>query len=97
MSVTAIPFRRAAKAFIGSSMEALSNILGINQTNTLTHNPKSNVKMERVWEFVVLTLKTITVEKYVQFHLHFPVSLKDPEDDQDTGHPMDMRIIARHI
>ena len=37
------------KAFIGTAMEALSNTSGINQTNTLAYNPKSNVKMERVW------------------------------------------------
>ena len=33
-----------AKVFVGTAMETLSNTLGINQTNSLTHNPKSNVK-----------------------------------------------------
>ena len=53
----------AAKAFIGTAMEALSNTLGINQTNTLAHNPKSNAKMERVWEFVGRALRAMTAEQ----------------------------------
>ena len=68
MSLLAIP----AKVFIGTAMEVLSNTLGINQTNTLSHNSKSNVKMERVWEFVGHTLKAMTTEQYVQFYLHLP-------------------------
>ena len=62
----------AAKAFIGTAMEALSSTLGIKQTNTLAHNPKSNAKMERVWEFVGRALKAMTSEQYEQFHLYLP-------------------------
>ena len=38
----------AAKEFISTVMDSLSKTLGIVQTNTLSHNPKNNVKIERV-------------------------------------------------
>ena len=42
----------AASAFLGKVVSALSEMLVIKRTDTLAHNPKSNAKMERVWEFV---------------------------------------------
>jgi len=39
----------AAKEFLSVAMKSLSSTLGIVQTNTLAHNPKSNAKIERVW------------------------------------------------
>ena len=38
----------AAKEFLSTAMGALSKTLGIVQTSTLAHNPKSNAKIERV-------------------------------------------------
>ena len=38
----------AAKEFLSTAMKSLSATLGIVQTSTLAHNPKSNVKIERV-------------------------------------------------
>jgi transposase InsO family protein len=96
----------AAKAFIGTAMEALASTLGIKQTNTLAHNPKSNAKMERVWEFVGRALKSMTAEKYEQFHLHLPflAQVWNNAPDSDTGvtpfeaeHGMPMRSIAESL
>ena len=77
----------AAKAFIGTAMEALSSALDIKQTNTLTHNPKSNAKMEWVWEFVGHALRSMTAESYEQFHLHLPflAHVWNNTPDSDTG------------
>ena len=96
----------ATKAFIGTAMEALASTLGIKQTNTLTHNPKSNVKMERVWEFVGRALKAMTAEQYEQFHLYLPflahVWNNTPDADTDATpfeaeHGMPMRSIEESL
>ena len=63
----------AARAFLSKAMGALSRVLGMKQTNTLAHNPKSNAKMERVWEFVGRALRSMTKEQYQQFHLMLPI------------------------
>ena len=96
----------AAKAFIGTAMEALSSTLGIKQTNTLAHNPKSNAKMERVWEFVGRALKAMTTEQYEQFHLYLPflahVWNNTPDSDTkvtpfEAEHGMPMRSIEESL
>ena len=96
----------AAKAFIGTAMEALSSTLGIKQTNTLAHNPKSNAKMERVWEFVGRALKAMTAEQYEQFHLYLPflAHVWNNTPDADTNatpfeaeHGMPMRSIEESL
>ena len=38
----------AAREFLSTAMDSLTKTLGIVQTNTLAHNPKSNAKIERV-------------------------------------------------
>ncbi len=38
----------AAKEFLSTAMKALSAVLGMKQTDTCAHNPKSNAKIERV-------------------------------------------------
>ena len=96
----------AAKAFIGTAMEALSSTLGIKQTNTLAHNPKSNAKIERVWEFVGRALKAMTAEQYEQFHLYLPflahVWNNTPDSDThvtpfEAEHGMPMRSIEESL
>ena len=42
----------AAKEFLSTAMGALQQMLGIQKSDTLAHNPKSNAKIERAWEFV---------------------------------------------
>ena len=80
--------------------------MGIKQTNTLAHNPKSNAKIERVWEFVGRALKAMPAEKYEQFHLHLPflAHVWNNTPDSDTGvtpfeaeHGMPMRSIAESL
>ena len=84
----------------------LSSTLGIKQTNTLAHNPKSNAKIERVWEFVGRALKAMPAEKYEQFHLHLPflAHVWNNTPDSDTGvtpfeaeHGMPMRGVAESL
>ena len=96
----------AAKAFIGTAMEALAGALGIKQTNTLAHNPKSNAKMERVWEFVGRALKSMTSEQYQRFHEYLPflAHVWNNTPDSDTGvtpfeaeHGMPMRSIEESL
>ena len=96
----------AAQAFLGTSMKALSEILGFKQTSTLAHNPKSNSKMERVWEFVGRCLRSMTKEQYEVFHKYVPImeSVWDNTPDADTGitpfeaeHGMPMRGVAESL
>lgn len=96
----------AARAFLSKAMGALSRVLGMRQTNTLAHNPKSNAKMERVWEFVGRALRSMTKEQYQQFHLMLPIlaSVWNNTPDADTGvtpfeaeHGMPMRGVAESL
>ena len=77
----------AAKAFLGKAVKALAEVLGIQQTSTLAHNPKSNAKMERVWLFVGRALRSMTAEQYAEFHLMLPIleSVWNNTPDSDTG------------
>ena len=63
----------AAKEFLSTAMKALSATLGIQQTSTLAHNPKSNAKIERVWQFVGRCLKAMTPAQYAEFHKYVPM------------------------
>ena len=96
----------AAKAYLSKAVKALSEVLGIQQTNTLAHNPKSNAKMERVWEFVGRALRAMTSEQYAEFHLMLPIleSVWANTPDSDTGvtpfeaeHGMPMRGVAESL
>merc|ERR1712078_95547 len=94
------------KAFLSKAVQALSDVLGIQQTSTLAHNPKSNAKMERVWEFVGRALRSMTSEQYAEFHLMLPIleSVWQNTPDADTGvtpfeaeHGMPMRGVAESL
>ena len=96
----------AAKEFLSTAMKALSAVLGIVQTNTLAHNPKSNAKIERVWQFVGRALRMMKPEQYEQFHLYLPIlcHVWNIVPDADTGitpfeaeHGMKCRSIAESI
>ena len=96
----------AARAFLSKAVGALSSVLGIKQTSTLAHNPKSNAKMERVWEFVGRALRAMTVEQYQQFHLMLPIleHVWNNTPDSETGvtpfeaeHGMPMRGVAESL
>ena len=63
----------AAKEFVSTAMNALSKTLGIVQTNTLAHDPKSNTKIERVWQFVGRCLRNMTTAQYAEFHRYVPM------------------------
>ena len=63
----------AAQEFLSTAMSTLQNLLGIGKSDTLAHNPKSNAKIERVWEFVGRALRSMTPEQYEQFHLYMPI------------------------
>ena len=54
----------AAKEFLSTAMNALSTTFGMRQTSTLAHNPKSNAKIERVWQYVGRALQSMTPEQY---------------------------------
>ena len=96
----------AAQAFLSKAVGALTEILGIKHTTTLAHNPKSNAKIERVWEFVGRALKSMTTEQYQQFHLYMPIleHVWNNTPDSDTGHTpfeiehgMPMRGVAESL
>ena len=96
----------AAQAFLSKAMGALTEVLGIKQTSTLAHNPKSNAKMERAWEFVGRALKSMTKEQYEQFHLYLPIleHVWNNTPDSDSGHTpfeiehgMPMRGVAESL
>ena len=77
----------AAKEFLSTAMKALSATLGIVQTNTLAHNPKSNAKIERVWQFVGNCLKAMTPAQYAKFHMYTPIMAHvwNTVPDTETG------------
>ena len=107
--VKGVPLRfhtDAAQAFLSKAVGALTEVLGIRQTHTLAHNPKSNAKIERVWEFVGRALRSMTKEQYQQFHLYLPIlqSVWNNTPDSDTGHTpfevehgMPMRGVAESL
>ena len=63
----------AAREFLSTAMSTLQTLLGIDKSDTLTHNPKSNAKIERVWQFVGRALRTMTPAQYTHFHLYMPI------------------------
>ena len=77
----------AAKEFLSVAMKSLSATLGIVQTSTLAHNPKSNAKIERVWQFVGRCLRAMTPEQYARFHMYVPIMehVWNNVPDSDTG------------
>ena len=96
----------AAKEFVSTAMGALSRTLGIVQTNTLAHNPKSNAKIERVWQFVGRCLRNMTTEQYAEFHRYVPMiaHVWNTTPDADTNitpfqaeHGMSCRSIPESI
>ena len=96
----------AAREFVSTAMDSLTKTLGIVQTNTLAHNPKSNVKIERVWQFVGRCLRNMNKEQYAEFHKYVPVMAHvwNTVPDSDTGitpfqaeHGMACRSIAESI
>ena len=96
----------AAREFVSTAMDSLTKTLGIVQTNTLAHNPKSNAKIERVWQFVGRCLRNMNKEQYAEFHKYVPVMAHvwNTVPDSDTGitpfqaeHGMACRSIAESI
>ena len=96
----------AAKEFLSTAMNALSKTLGIVQTSTLAHNPKSNAKIERVWQFVGRCLQAMNAEQYAEFHKYTPIMAHvwNTVPDSETGitpfqaeHGMPCRSIAESI
>lgn len=96
----------AAKEFLSTAMGALSATLGIAQTSTLAHNPKSNAKIERVWQFVGRCLKAMTPAQYAEFHRYVPMMehVWNTVPDSNTNitpfqaeHGMKCRTIAESI
>ena len=96
----------AASAFLSKAVKTLTELLGMKHTTTLAHNPKSNAKMERVWEFVGRALKAMTTAQYQQFQLHLPIMTHvwNNTPDSDTGvtpfeaeHGMPMRGVAESL
>ena len=87
-------------------MSTLQSLLGIGKSSTLAHNPKSNAKIERVWEFVGRALRSMTSEQYANFHLYMPIlaHVWNCTPDADTKitpfeaeHGMPCRSIAESI
>jgi len=96
----------AAQAFLSKAVGALTEVLGIKHTHTLAHNPKSNAKIERVWEFVGRALKSMTTMQYQQFQLYLPIleHVWNNTPDSDSGHTpfeiehgMPMRGVAESL
>ena len=77
----------AAREFLSVAMKSLSVTLGIVQTTTLAHNPKSNAKIERVWQYVGRCLQSMTPEQYANFHRYVPIMAHvwNTVPDSDTG------------
>ena len=96
----------AAQAFVGKAVTALAETLGTKCTNTLAHNPKSNAKMERVWEFVGRCLRSMPSEQYANFPRMLPIlehvwnSTPDSETNVtpfEAEHGMPMRNVAQAL
>ena len=87
-------------------MSTLQTMLGVQKSDTLAHNPKSNAKIERVWEFVGRCLRSMPPNQYSQFHLYMPIisHVWNCTPDADTNitpfeaeHGMPCRSIAESI
>ena len=87
-------------------MSTLQTLLGISKTSTLAHNPKSNAKIERVWEFVGRALRAMPPDQYAQFHLYMPIiaHVWNCTPDSDTNitpfeaeHGMRCRSVAESL
>ena len=96
----------AAREFLSTAMGALQQMLGIQKSHTLAHNPKSNAKIERAWEFVGRCLRAMPPDQYAQFHLYMPIisHVWNCTPDADTGispfeaeHGMKCRSIAESL
>ena len=96
----------AAREFLSTAMGTLETMLGIQKSSTLAHNPKSNAKIERVWEFVGRCLRSMTPEQYAHFHLYMPIiaHVWNCTPDADTNitpfqaeHDMQCRSIVESI
>ena len=96
----------AAREFLSTAMGSLTKTLGIVQTNTLAHNPKSNAKIERVWQFVGRCLQAMNKKQYAEFHKYVPIMAHvwNTVPDSETGitpfqaeHGMPCRSIAESI
>ena len=96
----------AAKEFLSTAMSTLQTLLGISKSDTLAHNPKSNAKIERVWQFVGRALRSMTAEEYAQFHLYMPIiaHVWNCTPDADTNitpfeaeHGMPCRSVAESV
>ena len=96
----------AAREFLSTAMSSLQNLLGIGKSDTLAHNPKSNAKIERVWEYVGRALRAMTPEQYKYFHLYMPIiaHVWNTTPDSDTGvtpfkaeHGLKCRSVAESV
>ena len=96
----------AAREFLSTAMSSLQSLLGIAKSDTLAHNPKSNAKIERVWEFVGRALRSMTDEQYASFHLYMPIlaHVWNCTPDADTNitpfeaeHGMPCRSVAQSV
>ena len=63
----------AAREFLSTAMGTLQTMLGMQKSDTLAHNPKSNAKIERVWQFVGRCLRSMPPNQYAQFHLYMAI------------------------
>ena len=96
----------AAKEFLSTAMSTLQTMLGIAKSDTLAHNPKSNAKIERVWEFVGRCLRAMSPQQYAVFHLFMPIiaHVWNCTPDSDTNvtpfeaeHGMRCRSVAESV
>ena len=53
-----------AKEFISKAVKRICDILGCRQTTTLAHHPTGNSTIERLWQYVSLTLRQMRDEQY---------------------------------
>ena len=96
----------AAREFLSTAMSTLQTLLGIGKSDTLAHNPKSNAKIERVWQFVGRVLRSMPPDQYAQFHLYMPIIAHvwncTPDSDThitpfEAEHGMPCRSIAESV
>ena len=96
----------AAREFLSTAMSTLQELLGIHKSDTLAHNPKSNAKIERVWQFVGRALRAMPPAQYAVFHLYMPIlaHVWNCTPDSDTNvtpfeaeHGMRCRSVAESV
>ena len=96
----------AAKELLSTAMSTLQSVLGMDKSDTLSHNPKSNAKIERVWDFVGRALRAMTPEQYKYFHLYMPIIAHvwncTPDSDTtitpfEAEHDMPCRSVAESV